>query len=79
MIVLLTLSFLSHRNLSFCAFLCMNTPSRWPVSTLRISMALLPHPMICPVPMYATEVGSSPHCKTMFLETFNDKLIMKER
>ena len=46
-----TLSFLSHRNLSFCAFLCMNTPSKWPVSTLRISMALLPQPMICPVPM----------------------------
>ena len=30
----LTLSFLSQRNFSFCAFLCMNTPSKWPVSTL---------------------------------------------
>lgn len=27
------------------------------------SIALLPQPIICPVPMYATEVGISPHCK----------------
>ncbi len=32
-------------------FLCMKTPSRCPDSTDLISMALLPHPMICPVPM----------------------------
>lgn len=46
-----TLSLRSHKNLSRCAFLCMNTPSRWPLSTERISMALLPQPIICPVPM----------------------------
>lgn len=42
----LTLSFLSHRNFSLWALLCMKTPSRWPVSTERISMAFSPHPMI---------------------------------
>lgn len=67
----ITLSFLSQRNFSLWAFLCMNTPSRWPVSTLRISMALLPQPMIWPVPMYATDVGISPHCRTMFFDTWN--------
>lgn len=49
----LTLSFLSQRNLSFCAFLCMNTPSKCPVSAARISIALFPQPIICPVLMYA--------------------------
>lgn len=49
----------------------MNTPSRWPVSTLRISIALLPQPMIWPVPIYATDVGISPHCRTMFFDTCN--------
>lgn len=42
----LTLSFLSQRNFSLWALLCMKTPSRWPVSTERISMAFSPHPMI---------------------------------
>ena len=65
----LTLSLRSQRNFSFCDFLCMNTPSRWPVSTERISMALLPQPMIWLVPMYATEVGISPHCNIMFFVT----------
>ena len=32
----LTLSFLSQRNFNFCAFLCINTPSKCPVSTLLI-------------------------------------------
>lgn len=41
-----TLSFLSQRNLSLWALLCMKTPSRWPVSTERISMAFSPQPMI---------------------------------
>lgn len=40
-----TLSFLSHRNFSFCAFLCINTPSRFPVSTERSSIAFSPQPM----------------------------------
>lgn len=35
----------------------------------RTSIALLPQPMIWPVPMYATEVGISPHCRTMFFDT----------
>lgn len=69
-----TLSFRSHKNLSFCAFLCMKTPSRWPVSTPRISIALLPHPMIWPVPMKATEVGISPHWRTIFLLTLPNVL-----
>lgn len=64
-----TLSFLSQRNLSLCAFLCMNTPSRCPESTDRISMALLPQPMIWPVPMNATDVGASPHWSMMFFDT----------
>lgn len=42
----LTLSFRSHRNLSLWARLCMKTPSRWPVSTERISMAFSPQPII---------------------------------
>lgn len=42
----LTLSFLSQRNLSLWALLCIKTPSRWPVSTERISMAFSPQPMI---------------------------------
>lgn len=41
-----TLSFLSDRNFSRCARLCMKTPSRCPVSTERISMAFSPQPMI---------------------------------
>ena len=49
----ITLSFLSHKNFSFCAFLCINTPSRWPVSADRISIALFPQPIIWPVLMYA--------------------------
>lgn len=40
------MSFRSHRNLSLWARLCMKTPSRWPVSTERISMAFSPQPMI---------------------------------
>ena len=28
-----------------------------------------PDLITCPVPMYATLVGSSPHCRTMFLAT----------
>jgi hypothetical protein len=34
-------------------------------------MALLPQPMIWPVPIYATDVGISPHCRTMFFDTCN--------
>ena len=45
-LVIPTLSFRSHRNLSLWARLCMKTPSRWPVSTERISMAFSPQPMI---------------------------------
>lgn len=46
MIQKLTLSFLSHKNFSLCALLCMKTPSKWPVSTERISIAFSPQPMI---------------------------------
>lgn len=41
-----TLSFRSQRNLSLWALLCIKTPSRWPVSTERISMAFSPQPII---------------------------------
>jgi hypothetical protein len=34
-------------------------------------MALLPQPMIWPVPIYATDVGISPHCRRMFFDTYN--------
>lgn len=67
--ILNTLSLRSQRNLSLWAFLCMKTPSKCPLSTLLISMALLPQPMICPVPMYATLVGISPHCSTIVFDT----------
>lgn len=33
------------------------------LSTVRTSIALLPQPIIWPVPMYATDVGISPHWK----------------
>ena len=36
-----------------------NLPSKWPVSTLRISMALLPQPIIWLVEMYASSVQNS--------------------
>lgn len=55
----------------------MKTPSKWPVSTFRISIALLPQPIIWPVPIYATDVGISPHCSTMFLD--NCAIKMKEK
>ena len=51
-----TLSFRSHKNFNFCAFLCIKTPSRCPVSAARISIALLPQPIIWPVPMYAENI-----------------------
>lgn len=41
-----TLSLRSHKNLSLCALLCMNTPSKCPVSTDRISIAFSPQPII---------------------------------
>lgn len=40
-----TLSFLSHRNFSFWAFLCMKTPSRFPVLADLSSMAFSPQPI----------------------------------
>ena len=40
-----TLSFLSHRNLSFWAFLCMKTPSKFPVLADLSSMAFSPQPI----------------------------------
>ena len=53
-----TLSFLSQRNLSFCALLCINTPSRWPESTALISMAFEPHPMMFASPISAVKQGA---------------------
>lgn len=50
-----TLSLRSHKNLSLCALLCMNTPSKCPVSTDRISIAFSPQPMIWLDRMYALE------------------------
>ena len=55
-----TLSFRSQRNLSFCGFLCMKTPSSSPLSTDRISMALWPQPITWPVPMYASNTHTAP-------------------
>lgn len=52
-VISLTLSFLSQRNFSLWALLCMKTPSRWPVSTDLISMAFSPHPMIWLEQMWA--------------------------
>jgi len=50
-----TLSLRSHKNLSLCALLCMNTPSKCPVSTDRISIAFSPQPIIWLDRMYAWE------------------------
>lgn len=50
-----TLSLRSHKNLSLCALLCMNTPSKCPVSTDRISIAFSPQPIIWLDRMYALE------------------------
>lgn len=52
-VIRLTLSFLSQRNFSLWALLCMKTPSRWPVSTDLISIAFSPHPMIWLEQMWA--------------------------
>lgn len=98
-----TLSLRSQRNFRRWAFLCIKTPSKWPVSTERIwmrakhisiiilksnrchsmrllnytSIALLPQPIIWPVPMYATDVGISPHWNEKQI-TFPFKLIYND-
>lgn len=51
------------------AYLCKLKKSEWATEIPKMqtfnftSIALLPQPIICPVPMYATDVGISPHCK----------------
>lgn len=55
--------------LSFWARLCINTPSRVAESTLRISMALFPHPITLPLLMYAEE---HEHTKKIFDEKEKD-------
>lgn len=76
-----TLSLRSHKNLSLCALLCMNTPSKCPVSTDRISIAFSPQPIIWLDRMYALErkhstqpirTGSGQHGGTEKAEEYTD-------
>jgi len=72
-----TLSFRSQRNLSFCGFLCMKTPSSSPVSTERISMALWPQPITWPVPMYATHTQQAHTTSFITVAIINTKVVYR--